>query len=126
MAVPLGRHVVSENERVFRAAGALERGDLVALGTLLGESHASLRDDFRVSTPELDALVEELVEAGARGARLTGAGFGGSVLAACEAADVERVAEVACAAYRARTGLEPRAFACHAVDGAGRFQPALG
>jgi galactokinase len=123
---PLGRHVVGENERVLRAARALERGDLAALGVLLGESHASLRDDFGVSTPELDELVRALLEAGAQGARLTGAGFGGSVVAVCEAGDLDRVAEVGCAAYRARTGLEPRAFACRAVDGAGRFEPVLG
>ena len=52
---PLGRHVVGENARVLEAAHALEQGDLERLGRLLSESHASLRDDFRVSTPELDA-----------------------------------------------------------------------
>ena len=60
------------------------RGDLATLGRLLAASHASLRDDFEVSTPELDVLVEELVEAGALGARLTGAGFGGCVVGLAE------------------------------------------
>jgi galactokinase len=78
---PRARHVVSENERVRAFAAALRRGDIDALGPLLLASHASLRDDFRVSTPELDALVERLVDAGALGARLTGAGFGGCIVA---------------------------------------------
>jgi galactokinase len=116
---PVGRHVVTENRRVLEAARALETGDLDRLGHLLVESHESLRDDFRVSTPELDALVEELVRAGALGARLTGAGFGGCVVAACRAAAVHAVAATATSRYRARTGLEPTAFPCRAVAGAG-------
>ena len=67
---------------MLEAANALRAGDADALGPLLLASHASLRDDFEVSTPELDALVAALVEAGAPGARLTGAGFGGCVVAA--------------------------------------------
>ena len=120
---PLGRHVVTENERVLAAARALADADLDTLGRLLGESHASLRDDFGVSTPELDALVEELVAAGSLGARLTGAGFGGCVVAACDPDTVDAVAAAAVAGYRQRTGLEPTAFVCRAVDGAHRFEP---
>ena len=116
---PLGRHVVSENGRVLAAARALEDGELARFGELLLESHASLRDDFRVSTPELDLLVDELVAAGALGARLTGAGFGGCVVAVCAADVADRVAESATARYRERTGREPSAFHCRAVDGAG-------
>ncbi len=116
---PLGRHVVSENARVLDAVQALEDGNLEQLGRLMNESHASLRDDYRVSTPELDALVEALVDAGAPGARLTGAGFGGAVVAVCEAAAAAGVAEAATARYRAVTRLEPQAFVCRAVDGAG-------
>ena len=72
------RHVVSENARTLAAADALRRGDFADFGRLLFESHASLRDDFEVSTPELDALVAEATEIpGVLGARLTGAGFGG-------------------------------------------------
>ena len=78
---PRARHVVTENARVLEFAAALRAGDIDALGPLLLASHASLRDDFEVSTPELDLLVELLVEAGAYGARLTGAGFGGCVVA---------------------------------------------
>ena len=120
---PLGRHVVTENDRVLAAARALDDADLHTLGRLLDESHASLRDDFGVSTPELDLLVQELVTAGALGARLTGAGFGGCVVAACEAGSVEAVAAAAPAAYRRMTGLEPTAFVCRAVDGARRVDP---
>ena len=81
----LARHVVSENGRVAAFAGALRAGDLRAAGALMDESHASLRDDFAVSTPVLDALVEHLRRVpGVHGARLTGAGFGGAVVALCE------------------------------------------
>jgi galactokinase len=76
------RHVVTENERVRTAADALRAGDVVEAGRLMIASHASLRDDFEVSTPALDALVERLVATpGVHGARLTGAGFGGCVVA---------------------------------------------
>jgi galactokinase len=119
---PLGRHVVSENRRVLDVADALAEGDLARVGHLFAESHASLRDDFAVSTAELDLLVEELVAAGALGARLTGAGFGGCVVAACDAASLGAVAATATARYRARTGLEPTAFPCRAVDGAGPLE----
>ena len=116
---PVGRHVVTENRRVLEAARALETGELDRVGRLLVESHESLRSDFRVSTPELDLLVEELVRAGALGARLTGAGFGGCVVAACRAGTADAVAEIATSRYRERSGLEPTAFQCRAVDGAG-------
>lgn len=76
------RHVVTENERVRRAAEALVAGDLAAVGRAMAASHASLRDDFEVSTPVLDALVDRLAATpGVHGARLTGAGFGGCVVA---------------------------------------------
>jgi galactokinase len=82
------RHVASENARVPAFAAALERGDLVSAGMLLSESHASLRDDYEVSTPELDRIVEDAVANGAYGARLVGGGFGGSVLALFDRATV--------------------------------------
>ncbi len=76
------RHVVTENERVRQFADALARDDLPMCGAVMTASHASLRDDFEVSTPALDALVVQLVSrAGVLGARLTGAGFGGCVVA---------------------------------------------
>jgi galactokinase len=115
---PLARHVVSENDRVLTAARALAAGDGSALGVLLTESHASLRDDFEVSTPELDALVAALLDAGALGARLTGAGFGGCVVAVAPRATAERMLDTATARYRAETGLEPTSFVVRAADGA--------
>jgi galactokinase len=83
------RHVRTENERVRSAVKALEARDLDALGRLFAASHASLRDDYEVSTAALDRVVEAAVAAGALGARMTGGGFGGSVvaLARIEAAD---------------------------------------
>jgi galactokinase len=81
----LARHVVTENERVLAFADALRSGAPRAAGALMYESHASLRDDFAVSTPALDALVERLRGTpGVHGARLTGGGFGGAVVALCE------------------------------------------
>jgi len=79
------RHVVTEAARVWQAETAMAAGDLAAFGRLLDASHHSLRDDYEVSHPELDRLVELAREAGAVGARLTGAGFGGSIVALCRA-----------------------------------------
>jgi galactokinase len=81
---PLGRrvrHVLSENERVDAAVEALAAGDLPGLGRLLDASHRSLRDDYEVTVPAVEAAVEACKEAGALGARIMGGGFGGSVLA---------------------------------------------
>lgn len=117
---PVARHVVTENARVLDAARALEAGEVAEVGRLFLESHESLRDDYRVSTPELDALVRGLVEAGAIGARLTGAGFGGCVVALVERGRTERVIEQANDRYRADARREPTALVCRAVAGAGR------
>ncbi len=79
------RHVVTENQRVRDAADALRSGDLAGLGALLDEGHRSLRDDFEVSTPIVDATVERLrAQAGVHGVRLMGGGFGGCVVAVTE------------------------------------------
>jgi galactokinase len=119
-ADPRARHVVSENERVQAAAAALPTGDLSVLGPLLLASHASLRDDYQVSTPELDLLVELVVECGAAGARLTGAGFGGCIVALSQRNHADDVAAKTAIRYRAATGIEPSAFVAPAVDGARR------
>ena len=74
------RHVVTENARVEEAVDAVRRGDMQRLGALLDASHASLRDDFEVSTPAVEETVERLHRAGALGARIMGGGFGGAVL----------------------------------------------
>jgi galactokinase len=119
---PIARHVVSENARVVDAADALRRGDLATIGRLMAESHASLRDDFAVSTAELDTLVDALLDAGAIGARMTGAGFGGCVVAVTRPDRRDDILADACDRYRARTGREPRAFPVRAVDGAGTVE----
>ena len=108
---------------VLEAAAALAEGNVAALGPLLNESHRSLRDDFEVSTPELDALAAALVEAGAVGARLTGAGFGGCVVGLAQRDEAELIVEIAAGHYWAQTGHQPRAYVFRAVDGAGRIPP---
>jgi galactokinase len=75
------RHILTENARVDAMADALHAHDLPAAGRLLDESHASLRDDYESSVPEVEATVRSLKDAGAAGARMVGGGFGGSVLA---------------------------------------------
>ncbi|MEU5422856.1 galactokinase [Streptomyces sp. NPDC020667] len=117
----LVRHVVTEDERVRQVVERLDAGDVRAVGPLLDAGHASLRDDFRVSCPELDLAVAVANSAGALGARMTGAGFGGSVVAlapAERAADVER----AVLGAFARAGhARPRVFAVVAGAGARRL-----
>ena len=107
---------------MHETANALHAGDLARVGELFDESHASLRDDFRVSTPELDALANALVDAGAYGARLTGAGFGGSVVAVTDAARADEIGRTASAEYASRTRRNPTVFRCRAVAGAGPLQ----
>jgi galactokinase len=87
------RHVTAENERVRDTVEALERNDLHAVGAIFRASHASLRDDYEVSTDKLDAVVAAALEAGAIGARLTGGGFGGSVVAVAERGSADAVLE---------------------------------
>ena len=118
---PRARHVVSEDARVLEMADALPRGDLSVLGPLLSESHASLRDDFGVSTPELDTLVDVLVTSGAAGARLTGAGFGGCVVALVQRNHADDLLAKATLRYRAATGIDPMGFVARAADGARRL-----
>jgi galactokinase len=110
------RHVAGECERVRAMAAALRAGDLPAAGGLMDESHASLRDDFEVSTPPLDELCERLrAVPGVVGARLTGAGFGGCAVALAEAGStVDETAEAA-------AGL--RAWRVEAADGARLLSP---
>ncbi len=100
------QHVVSENERVRACVRALEAPavDRDALGALFRASHASLREDFEVSIPELDLLVELAYDGGAVAARMTGGGFGGSVVALAEHETAAALAAEVTAAYVGRTG----------------------
>ena len=120
---PIARHVVTENARVAAFANALRHADLETGGTLMLASHQSLRDDFGVSTAELDLLVELSIAAGAFGARLTGAGFGGCIVALAPRDDLERIAAEVTGRYRSQTGREAKAFVVSAVDGAGLVEP---
>ena len=112
------RHVQTENERVRDFAAALERQDLAAAGRLLLESHASLRDDYEVSIPELDLLVELAQDAGAFGARLLGGGFGGAILALTEVERADDLAAAVTTSYRERTGRETVSLVAVASTGA--------
>ncbi|HEX9940094.1 MAG TPA: galactokinase [Longimicrobium sp.] len=113
------RHVVTENERTLRAAEALERGDAAEVGRLMNESHASLRDDYEVSRPELDAIVDlACAHPRCHGARMTGAGFGGCAVALVDAEAAPVFADEVAANYRAAVGLEAKVYVCSASAGA--------
>ncbi|MEW1995836.1 galactokinase [Streptomyces coelicoflavus] len=113
----LVRHVVTEDERVERVVSLLESGDTRAIGPVLVEGHASLRDDFRISCPELDLVVDTALASGALGARMTGGGFGGSAIVLVEAADVDPVTKAVENAFAAAGYKTPRVF--EAVPSAG-------
>jgi len=103
------RHVLTEHARVGRAVAAMRAGDLVALGALIAASHASLRDDFEVSLPDIDMLVAlAQAEPDVYGARLTGGGFGGVVLLLCRAGSAGGVASRVSAAYHGRSRRKSR------------------
>jgi galactokinase len=116
---PIARHVVGENARVLECAAALAANEPERVGQLLLAGHASLRDDFAVSLPELDLLVERFVANGAHGARLTGAGFGGCVIAIAPVAAARACLDTTLDDYATRTGRTPTGFPVAAVDGAG-------
>jgi galactokinase len=116
------RHVVSENRRVLEAVAALERGDVAAVGPLVTASHASLRDDFEVTVPELDVTVDTALEAGALGARMMGGGFGGSVIVLLQLGRVADVFEAIRRTFAAKGFAPPRSFIARASQGARRLQ----
>jgi galactokinase len=114
------RHVVTENDRVKKAATALEMGDIAEFGRLMADSHRSLRNDFEVSTLELDLMVElSNGQKGVYGARMTGGGFGGCTINLVEAAHAQEVQQRLEQRYEARTGLRPTILICETSDGAG-------
>jgi galactokinase len=114
------RHVVTENERVLATVRAFEAGDLPGAGRAFLASHASLRDDFEVSMPAPDRLVEVAAAIpDVHGARLTGGGFGGAVVMLVDAAAADAVAGAVRAGYATPDGHEPVVRLVHASDGAG-------
>jgi galactokinase len=117
---PLVRHVVTENQRVLDVVELLRAGRLAEIGPLLDASHDSLRDDYRVSSFELDLAVDSARAAGALGARMTGGGFGGSAIALVRESDVDSVKNAVAAAFEAAGLRGPRVFAAVPSRGAGR------
>ncbi len=116
------RHVWYENRRVLESVRALQRRDTATFGALISAAHASARDDYEISTPAIEALVEAAQAApGCLGARITGAGWGGCIVALVEAGAVADFEHFVKEAYRARTGLEAEAFICRSAPGAGRI-----
>jgi len=114
------RHIISENDRVQTMVAALRDDDLTAVGQALRASHASLRDDYEVSCKELD-VISDLANAqpGCYGARMTGAGFGGSAVALVQDDAVEAFVEAVGPAYTRQTGLTPSIYVTQAADGSG-------
>ena len=120
------QHVLTENDRVARAAGAIEGSQWQELGTLMTESHRSLRDDYEVSCHELDVLVDTaLAEKGVYGARMTGGGFGGCAIALVDVARLEAVADAVSRRYAEHIGFAPSCYRARAEAGAREICAAL-
>ncbi|GAA3686019.1 galactokinase [Lentzea atacamensis] len=117
---PLVRHVVTENDRVLRTVELLRAGKLADIGPLVSASHASLRDDYRVSCLELDVAVDAAMEAGALGARMIGGGFGGSAIALVPVERHDEVERSVLAGFASRSLTRPRLFTAVPSAGAGR------
>ena len=113
------RHVVTENQRVLDAVEALKHNDLTKLGELMGQSHESMRDDFEITVPQIDYLVElaQLVIGKTGGARMTGGGFGGCIVALAPHDKVEEVRKIIADNYEKQTGLKEDFYICTASQG---------
>ena len=119
------RHVVNENQRVVAAAAALESGDFNKVGELMAESHRSLRDDYQVSSPELDLMVELANQIpGTHGSRMTGGGFGGCTVNLVEAEALSEFQNRIATAYKVRTGIVPEVYVSAPSEGAARWDGA--
>jgi len=114
------RHVVTENERVLDTVERLRGGAVAGIGPLLTASHASMRDDYEITVAEVDVAVEAAMAAGAYGARMTGGGFGGCVLALVDAPAVEPVANAVANAFAGAGFAPPTWFAAVAAGGVAR------
>ena len=116
------KHVISENKRVVDAVEALEASDLDKFGTLMNESHRSLKDDFEVSCPEIDRLVElSQVHPGVLGARITGGGFGGCTVAVMANSAIDSYKEKLIPEYERVTRKKAEVYICVATEGARRL-----
>jgi galactokinase len=113
------RHIVGENARVLEAERALKSGDFVAAGEAMNASHASMRDDFEITCPEVDFLADLAQGAeGVYGSRMTGGGFGGCTVSLVEASAVERLTQSLVDGYRVGCGRDAEVFVCSPSDGA--------
>ncbi|MFD5116705.1 galactokinase [Streptomyces sp. NPDC058391] len=115
------RHVVSDDHRVEQVIALLDAGDVRAVGPVLVEGHVSLRDDLRVSCPELDLVVSAAMAAGALGARMTGGGFGGSAIVLVEESDADATAKAVTEAFATAGHMSPRIFPAIPSRGAHRL-----
>jgi galactokinase len=115
------RHIVTENARVTAAAAALESGNAAKLGSLMAESHRSLRDDFEVSVRELDVLVAiAQKQKGVIGSRMTGGGFGGCTVNLLQNESVDEFRDSIVASYERETGIRPEVYVIESAGGAER------
>ncbi|AWX13597.1 galactokinase [Mergibacter septicus] len=113
------KHVISENQRVIDAVNALQQNDIKYLGELMAQSHQSMRDDFEITVPQIDYLVELAQTAIGQlgGARMTGGGFGGCVVAIAPVEKVEAVRKIIAENYQQKTGLKEDFYLCSAMAG---------
>lgn len=116
------RHVLTENIRTVEAADALAKGDLLRMGQLMAESHASMRDDFEITVPQIDTLVDIVKQTigDKGGVRMTGGGFGGCIVALIPEDLVPAVQTAVAERYEAQTGIKETFYVCKASEGAGQ------
>lgn len=119
LAFKRAKHVVYENQRVLDAVQALNQGDMVKLGELMAQSHDSMRDDFEITIPEIDYLVELAQVAIGKngGARMTGGGFGGCIVCLVPNDKVKNVRKLIAENYQKQTGIQETFYVCTACDG---------
>jgi galactokinase len=117
------RHIITENVRTEAAAEALNKGNLKEMGRLMAESHASMRDDFEITVPPIDALVEIVAEVigEAGGVRMTGGGFGGCIVALAPQEMIPAIEAAIAAKYPLASGLKATVYICRASAGAGEL-----
>ena len=115
------RHIITDSQRAIDLSSALKAGDLARIGQLMADSHASMRDDFEITVPPVDALVRIVKEVlgNAGGVRMTGGGFGGCVVALAPQNMVDSIRAAVTTHYKAASGLEASIYVCHASTGAG-------
>ena len=116
------RHVVTENDRTRAALELAVKGNLAGIASLLNESHASMRDDYEITVPTIDLAVETALAQGALGARMTGGGFGGCIIAWCPAGQAERIGSAIRDAFEKAGFLDPSWFTAVPSEGAGRLK----